>query len=772
MSVLAVVFQEENTRESLQFKLKGSEELEKWGFEYIKSLSGEIGDEYQHRLNENLMISDEDQLALLTLVNKIVPYLKRTNHEPDACDLLIEVERLSQIVDIADKDNYKRISLYLIQTSKYQVEPENIETLKIVYNIFRKVENLPQAMRMALLLNRMDYVRDTFKAAPDRAMSLQLAFDLSRHNIILSEDDMIDDEEASTYTIEEVMGNSLLSELYLHLAKELDNLEPKSPEDIYKSHLEEPSSFKAQPLDSAKKNLADTYVNAFANAGFGSDKLMIDPDKGWVFNNKEHGNMAAVASLGLIYLWNTDEGLNQIDKYQYIGDSYIKAGTFLGIGIVNSGIRSDVPFALLQEHLTSSNTEIKIGAILGLGIAYAGSANEEIRDELLGILLDETQPIEVISFTALALGQIFVTTCNEEVTGNILQIMFERTEKELENSIARFISLALGLIFLGRQQDADAIIESTKTLSKTVSQYAAQTIETCAYAGTGNVLKVQQLLKSCGEVEGGSFQSVSVLGLSLVAMGESIGSEMLLRIFDHLLRFGNDNVKRAVPLAIALLYVSNPLVVVMDTLGKLSHDSDDDIAQNSIFALGLVGAGTNNARIAKMLRQLAVYYAKNPSILFVVKIAQGILYCGKSMVTLSPIYNDRMLLKPVALAGLLTVLHSGFDMKNILLGKYHYLLFELASAIRPRFFIAVDQDLKPVPVAVRVGQAVDIVGQAGKPKTITGFQTHDTPVILQYDDKAELATQKYIPVSDILEGIVVVKRNPNYVEEEPAVEKK
>jgi hypothetical protein len=40
----------------------------------------------------------------------------------------------------------------------------------------------------------------------------------------------------------------------------------------------------------------------------------------------------------------------------------------------------------------------------------------------------------------------------------------------------------------------------------------------------------------------------------------------------------------------------------------------------------------------------------------------------------------------------------------------------------------VDADMQPVPCSVRVGMAVDTVGQAGKPKTITGFQTHTTPV--------------------------------------------
>jgi 26S proteasome regulatory subunit N1 len=43
---------------------------------------------------------------------------------------------------------------------------------------------------------------------------------------------------------------------------------------------------------------------------------------------------------------------------------------------------------------------------------------------------------------------------------------------------------------------------------------------------------------------------------------------------------------------------------------------------NAIFAMGMVGAGTNNARLAQMLRQLAAYYHKEPSCLFMVRIAQ------------------------------------------------------------------------------------------------------------------------------------------------------
>jgi 26S proteasome regulatory subunit N1 len=60
----------------------------------------------------------------------------------------------------------------------------------------------------------------------------------------------------------------------------------------------------------------------------------------------------------------------------------------------------------------------------------------------------------------------------------------------------------------------------------------------------------------------------------------------------------------------------------------------------------------------------------------------------------------------------------------------------------PRFLITLNEESKTFPVSVRVGQAVDTVGQAGRPKTITGFQTHSTPVLLGHAERAELATEE------------------------------
>ena len=107
-------------------------------------------------------------------------------------------------------------------------------------------------------------------------MKKQMCLLLARQRINYEiEDD--DDDEATE--LNELIGNEKLSEEYLKVAQDLDVMDPKTPEDIYKSHLAETGGFSrrrdtgAVGVDSARANLASTYVNAFVNAGFGHDKV-------------------------------------------------------------------------------------------------------------------------------------------------------------------------------------------------------------------------------------------------------------------------------------------------------------------------------------------------------------------------------------------------------------------------------------------------------------------------------------------------------------------
>jgi 26S proteasome regulatory subunit N1 len=766
LSVLGMTYGDETKFETLKYRLLSkSDDLGSWGHEYIRHLALEIGQEYQNRLNEEKDVQDLSELAL-----SLIPYFLKHNAEADAVDLLSELEMIEELPKFLDENTYARTCLYMTTMVNLLTFPEDQQFLKTAHDIYVQYGKLAQAMVLAIRLNDHELIRHDLESTDDMALRKQLAFMVARKRIQYTDLPQGTQDEVE---VDESLSNTNLHNHFKTLAKELNILEPKVPEDIYKTHLETgKSSSSMQFSDSAKHNLASAFVNAFVNAGFGSDKLMLveDTERPWVWKTKDDGMISTTASLGMLMQWDVEGSLDIIDRFQQSNEDSIKAGAMLAYGIVNSGIRldGDPVISLLSDEdtLRDGKPAMKIACIMGLGLAYAGSGREELLEVLLPIVEDSSLEMQLSAMAALSLGMIFVGSSNHQVAEAIaMQMMDEDRQKHLKDKWARFMALGLALLYFGRQEDVDVILDILKAIEHPMAAPTATLASVCAWAGTGAVLKIQELLHICNDhiddednKDGQLVQSYAVLGLSLIAMGEDVGQDMILRQFGHLMHYGEPNIRKAVPLAMGLISPSNPQMKIYDTLSRYSHDNDNDVAINAIFAMGLVGAGTNNARLAQLLRQLASYYYRDQSSLFMVRIAQGLVHMGKGTMSLNPFHTDRQVLSRVAAAGLLTVLVSLIDAKQFILAESHYLLYFLVTAMYPRFLITLDENLKPLTVNVRVGQAVDVVGQAGRPKTITGWQTQSTPVLLAYGERAELEDEEYICLGSNLEGLVILRK--------------
>jgi 26S proteasome regulatory subunit N1 len=151
----------------------------------------------------------------------------------------------------------------------------------------------------------------------------------------------------------------------------------------------------------------------------------------------------------------------------------------------------------LEEKINSREDYSKLGSIVGLGLAYAGSGREDLLDLLLPVVIDNSYSNECSALAALSLGLIFVGKCNEDVGNGIYQALTEKDEAQLNMSISRYFGVALGLLFLAKQEKCEAILEAIKTISHPISKYIEICIESCAYVGSGNVLKVQQFFHHC-----------------------------------------------------------------------------------------------------------------------------------------------------------------------------------------------------------------------------------------------------------------------------------
>jgi 26S proteasome regulatory subunit N1 len=774
LSVLGMTSSDQDRRDTLKFRLLSpSKDLGSWGHEYMRHLALQIGHEYDVRVNDDQSTEDLTELALA-----LVPFFLKHNAEADAVDILSDLEMIDRIPKFLDENTYGRVCLYMVSMVPLLAYPDNDRFLRTACMVYKEYKQYTQALVISIRLNDLELIEEIFNATTDKSTRRQLAYILGRQRITL---ELTEEQMNEDPLLIDCLNNTWISDYFRNnLAKELNLLEPKTPEDIYKTHLESSRTMGFTNTDSARHNLASAFVNAFVNLGFSEDKMMLVPENksSWVWKTKDEGMMSTAASLGMLLQWNVEDALEKIDAYTYVEEDFIKAGATLGYGIMNSGVRheTDPSIALLGENIHADNVHIRMASIMGLGLAYAGSNKLELLDILLPLVGDTSLDMQLSAMAALSLGLIFIGSAQSDVLETIFTtFMDEERSSQLKDKWTRFMALGVGLLYFGRQEEVDVVIETLKAIDHPMSKASQILAEICAWAGTGAVLKLQELLHMCNEhVDADSkkddddestektqdehVQSYAVLGLALVAMGEDIGQDMILRQFGHLMHYGEANIRKAVPLAMGLISPSNPQMKVYDTLSRYSHDNDIDVAINAIFAMGLLGAGTNNARLAQLLRQLASYYHRDSNALFMVRIAQGMLHMGKGTLTVNPFHTDRQVLSRVGAAGLLTVLVALIDAREFVLTNTHYLFYFLAMSVNPRWLVTLDEELKPIKVNVRVGQAVDVVGQAGRPKTITGWQTQSTPVLLAYGERAELENEEYISVANTLEGVVILKK--------------
>lgn len=82
--------------------------MDRW-LTYVSHLAAEIIAEQAIR-----MVAEETVDDLMPIVDEIVPFCLSHNAEADACDLLLEIEKLDRLTQHVDANTYRRVCLYLL----------------------------------------------------------------------------------------------------------------------------------------------------------------------------------------------------------------------------------------------------------------------------------------------------------------------------------------------------------------------------------------------------------------------------------------------------------------------------------------------------------------------------------------------------------------------------------------------------------------------------------------------------------------------------------
>ena len=218
ISVLGITMSEPGSNESLRFALEGSHaDLTTWGSEYLRALSGEISSDYQRRLDAG---EPTDELGWL--IDTIVPYNMAHNAEPEAIDLLMEVEQLPKLIPHCTQQNFEKVALYLRSSAQYAADPEEQEaTLITCFEVYAAMKRYPEALLLAQKVNQNKLIESMMTECKDPTTLKQLAFIIGRQR---------SPYESADEELQQIISYERLSEHFKALARELDVVEPKTPD--------------------------------------------------------------------------------------------------------------------------------------------------------------------------------------------------------------------------------------------------------------------------------------------------------------------------------------------------------------------------------------------------------------------------------------------------------------------------------------------------------------------------------------------------------------
>jgi len=162
-----MTYSDDETLDSLKYRLLSpTPSPTDWGHEYVRHLASEIGIAFNKRsVSEDE--KEQDTSDLLNLAKQLIPFLLSHNAEPDAVDLLSELNSISLLPEYVDQNTWERVVAYVVACVPLLTQDEDRDFLLCARTIYRKYGKLVEAMTISIRLDDMEYIEEDFAAAKE-----------------------------------------------------------------------------------------------------------------------------------------------------------------------------------------------------------------------------------------------------------------------------------------------------------------------------------------------------------------------------------------------------------------------------------------------------------------------------------------------------------------------------------------------------------------------------------------------------------------------------
>ncbi|TFY80665.1 hypothetical protein EWM64_g3340 [Hericium alpestre] len=618
--------------------------------EYVETMISKAIDRYiEARSEEQSGKGTEIDSRLRDIIEGIFRRCIEDGEFKQAVGIALESRRLDVIAHIYEQTHDTGLLSYAMEAvldTNFSLSYRD-EVLNFLYNLFPSLTDDSNAPHIHSLTRLLVTISSPSLTVPllksllpkQKVLAYQLAFDLVEGgsqeflDTVRNELPEGDEETKPTFdTLRRILGGEESVKLYrefLRRNNKTDMIILKNTKDA----LEPRSSI---------YHTAITFQNAFMHAGTTSD-IFLRENLEWLGYASNWSKFTATAALGVIHKGNFEQGMVILGPYlpdqnggetQMAGAAYSEGGALYALGLINSGMGSGRPVeTYLRDILKAAQGEIvQHGAALGLGVASMGGRNAEAYDDLKQTLF--TDSAVAGEGAGYAMGLVMLGTGDATCADEMLTYARETQHEK----IIRGLAVGLALLYYGRQEQADDMINQLLAEKDPILRYGGVYTLALAYAGTSNNDGVRKLLHIAVSDTSDDVRRAAVTSLAFLLFKNP---GQVPRIVQLLSESYNPHVRCGATLALGIACAGTGLQDAVEILEPMTKDGVDFVRQGAFVALGMVLVEQSEAASPSVASTRALYSKiisdkhEDPIARFGAALGQGFIDAGGRNVTIS-----------------------------------------------------------------------------------------------------------------------------------------
>ncbi|ODV90796.1 hypothetical protein CANCADRAFT_24554 [Tortispora caseinolytica NRRL Y-17796] len=387
---------------------------------------------------------------------------------------------------------------------------------------------------------------------------------------------------------------------------------------------------------------------AFTGCGTAHSKFL-DAHNDWINKTSNWSKFSVIAGLGVVHKGNLSSGRREISKFLPAGNgptsddnAYAKGGALYGLGMIYAGHGSQV-IEYIRNFLRSGQVQestegevIQNGACLGAGVAGMASKDDSLYDELRSVLFTDSAVSG--GAAAIAMGLVMLGSGEEDQINEVIEYAKETKHEKIVHGI----SIGIALMMLGREEQADSLIDSLMGEHSSLRLGGILMIA-MSYVGTGNNNAIKKLLHVAVSDSNDDVRRSAVMCVGFVLLKNPSAVPPMIEL---LAESYNPHVRYGAAMALGVACAGTGLEAALNILTNMAKDSVDFVRQAAFLALAMVSIEQNDHTLpqVKEIRETleSTISLKHEEALarFGATVAQGILDAGGRNVTISLINSQ------------------------------------------------------------------------------------------------------------------------------------